>query len=435
MTASPLRLLVIGLPLIAALPAHAMPTGGVCLEGNCDDGIGVFRDNTTGLTYRGPFSDGRFAPNASYEVTDPTHPGTVYPFTTDASRDWNYVELWRTDTQFFAGTGRKFQNPFTHYTFWAYSKGQLLDGPDVTYDGDFEYVSLPPTDGLRAQTDPNGIGLQSGIFMFSGTRTTKSTGQQEYGIFASEPVKPKTRIILSPADPVRIAQIRQNYLAATAAQSQQEARQQAAANDGPDLLGTLFQAAAGGLLASSMGQMAGALGGGGPGGVNALNLSQVVGVMTGATSPDQAMAAMTQQYMAQGLGAAVGATSPQDFAALAAGLSSGGTVASTHGAVTAATLAQARALMPPTGTTAAPPPAAGSGSRVPALEMMTLPCTNENGSFTGQSKVPKAAADCRAEVIAHRKVQCRADWMTDPSYAAMKACFQKKGIADLSQWR
>lgn len=459
-----LRLLAAAMPLALMLPSpsFAMPTGGTCIEGNCEDGIGTFRETSTGLTTRGLFSNGRFAPSSTYEVVYPHHPGQVYHSTTDAQRNWVQAEMWRTESQFYAGSVKTAINPFTQHQVISYSVGRFEDGPDTVYEGQFEYVSLPPTQEQMQSYNGQGFSIQSGIYMFSGTRSSKSQGTKDYGIFATETVYPQKPILFSPADPARIADIRARYTAAlTASAAQSKARADAmqaqqSAQD-TDLIGTLFQAAAGGLLASSMGQMTGALGGG-MGGVNAMNLSQVVGVMTGATSPDQAMAAMAQQYMAQGLGAAVGATSPQDFAALAAGMASGGAVPTTQGAVTAAMLTQAQTLaqqktvtttpaaqtihIPPNGgapsatpNTGSTPVASGSGSRVPKLEQMTLPCTNENGSFTGSSKVPKAAADCRAEVIAHRKVQCRSDWMTDPSYAAMKACFQQKGIADLSQWR
>lgn len=439
-----LRLLAAAVPLGLILPgtAHALPSGGTCLEGTCEDGIGTFLDTATGTTYRGLFSNGLFAPSSTYEVVHPNRPGQVYRAATDAGRNWILTETWRTETQFFSGSTKVYINPFTQHQVASYDKGRFEDGPDIVYEGQFDYVTLPPTDAQRQAYDGTAQSVQVGIYMFSGTRSSKSKGTTEYGIFATDTAYPFKPLVFHPADPARIAEIRAGYAAALNAENARTrqaaaAAQQSAAEDA-DLLGTLFQVAAGGLLASSMGQMGGGLGGG-LGGVNAMNLTQVVGVMTGVATPDQALATMTQQYMAQGLGAAVGATSPQDFAAIAAGLAAGGTVPTTQGALTAAMLAQAQAQMQAqqaAAATTAPvqPLAVSTGTRVPKLDQITLPCTNTHGSFSGTFKVPKSAADCRKEVIAHRKVQCRSDWATDPSYAAMTACFQQKGIADLTKW-
>lgn len=403
--------------LLALAPAtvSAMPGNGSCIEGDCDNGIGVFLSSYDNNTYRGPFSNGLFAPSASYEVQDPAHPGVTYQFRTDANRDWSYVEVWRTPTQFYAGTMTKAVNPFTRLAINSFKEGRLEGSDGLVYEGQFEYVSLPPT----TQRGTDALAAQVGIYMFSGTRTNSRTGARDYGIFASEAVRPKHDLILAPADPQKIAGIRAQYQAAVssaqaqdAAAAQAQAQAQAQSSAGTDLFGALLQTAAGGLLASSMGQMSGAMGG-----LNATNLTQVVGVMTGQTSPDAAMASMAQDYMANGLGAAVGASTAQDFAALGRSIAADKALPSSSAAITPA-------------STVAP----STTGRVPALESMTLPCSNENGSFTGTSKVPKAARDCRAEVIAHRKVQCRSDWRSDPSYAAMQACFRQNGIADLSQW-
>ena len=409
-----LRLLAAAMPLALMLPSpsFAIPNGGTCIEGNCEDGIGTFRETPTGVITRGLFSNGRFAPSSTYEVIFPHHPGQVYHSTTDAQRNWAQAEIWRTESQFYAGSVKTAINPFTQHQVISYDVGRFEDGPDTVYEGQFEYVSLPPTQEQLQSYNGQGFSIQSGIYMFSGTRSSKSRGTKDYGIFATETVYPQKPILFSPADPARIADIRARYTAAlTASAAQSKARADAmqaqqSAQD-TDLIGTLFQAAAGGLLASSMGQMTGALGGG-MGGVNAMNLSQVVGVMTGATSPDQAMAAMAQQYMAQGLGAAVGATSPQDFAALGGGYglrrgradNAGGGDSGDAGAGAGAGPAERPSPqprqpqtihIPPNGgapsatpNTGATPVASGSGSRVPKLEQMTLPCTNENGSFTGQ---------------------------------------------------
>jgi len=402
-----LTVLLLASTMLAPATVSAMPGNGTCIEGDCDNGIGVFLSTYDNNTYRGPFSNGLFAPSASYEVQDPAHPGVTYQFRTDANRDWSYVEVWRTPTQFYAGSMAKAVNPFTRLAVNSFKEGRLEGSDGLVYEGQFEYVSLPPT----TQRGTDVLAAQVGIYMFSGTRTNSRTGARDYGIFASEAVRPKHDLILAPADPQKIAGIRAQYQAAVssaqaqdAAVAQAQAQAQAQSSAGTDLFGALLQTAAGGLLASSMGQMSGAMGG-----LNATNLTQVVGVMTGQTSPDAAMALMAQDYMANGLGAAVGASTAQDFAALGR------------------SIAADKALPSSTAVTS-------TTGRVPALESMTLPCSNENGAFTGTSKVPKAARDCRAEVIAHRKVQCRSDWRSDPSFAAMQACFRQNGIADLSQW-
>lgn len=419
-----LTVLLLASTMLAPATVSAMPGNGTCIEGNCDNGIGVFLSTYDNNTYRGPFSDGRFAPSASYEVQDPAHPGVTYQFRTDANRDWSHVEVWRTPTQFYAGSMAKAVNPFTRLAINSFKEGRLEGSDGLVYEGQFEYVSLPPT----TQRGTDALAAQVGIYMFSGTRTNSRTGARDYGIFASEAVRPKHDLILAPADPQKIAGIRAQYQAAeSSAQAQDaaaaQAQAQAQSSAGADLFGALLQTAAGGLLASSMGQMSGAMGG-----LNATNLTQVVGVMTGQTSPDAAMASMAQDYMANGLGAAVGASTAQDFAALGRSIAADKALPSSRAASATPTATPTATITPASTVT---PSTTG---RVPALESMTLPCSNENGDFTGKFKVPKAARDCRAEVIAHRKVQCRSDWMTDPSYAAMQACFRQNGIADLSQW-
>lgn len=77
---------------------------------------------------------------------------------------------------------------------------------------------------------------------------------------------------------------------------------------------------------------------------------------------------------------------------------------------------------------------AANGLRIPKLERVEIRCENEAGIHQGTDTVPVSAGDCRSEVLAHRNTQCRGDWWLLDEFKAMKACFQRKGIADMSEW-
>lgn len=81
-----------------------------------------------------------------------------------------------------------------------------------------------------------------------------------------------------------------------------------------------------------------------------------------------------------------------------------------------------------------PSKSAPDGTRMPGIQRVSIQCTNEGGSYEGDEKVPVDPNDCRAEVIAHRSIQCHSDWMQDPATHAMNNCLKRKGIANLQYW-
>lgn len=471
---------------VAALDQNVLGPNAVCQSGDCENGDGVVT-NERGDRYTGSFSAGRPRPGMRMQVEVKRRPGEVFFVEYDAMGIAASGVMPRGAKAVYSGTFKAVQHRFVGRSINTMETGRLDDGNGLVLDGRFEYVSVPWSADLRqttlfAPTEP--LAHMVGIYLFSGTRTHQATGAVDTGIFASDLVYPGEEIVFTPADVARISDIRQRYLnlqpapaaedeTALARQRAMQARVRAeatasagvapvtsaaapsaASSDAGDaLLGGLFQVAAGALVASIPNGGASGLQG-----MNSFNLAQMAGVITGQTSPDAAMAAMANQAMAGAVGQAMGSSvTPEALAAL--GRSQGSMNAAQFAALAAGQMAAGaqgggvKAAVPPNvgGSGAhdkknvSVPPAAGdpsklaqpappAGARVPKLEMLTLPCSNENGNFTGQSKVPVSPQDCRAEVIAHRKVQCRSDWFSDPSFAAMKACFQRNGIADLSRW-